>query len=181
MNESRTILDLCGGTGSWSEPYKRRGYDVRVITEPIQDVRDLEYIENVHGVLCAPPCTVFAGSGARWERTPDEMREARAIVDACLRIVMVCKPKFWALENPVGTLRRWLGPPCFTFDPCDYGDPYTKRTLLWGDFNIPKFKRVEATAGSQMHLKYGGKSERTKRARSITPAGFARSFCEVNQ
>jgi len=26
------ILDLCGGTGSWSKPYTDNGYDVRVLT-----------------------------------------------------------------------------------------------------------------------------------------------------
>ena len=29
---SKIILDLCGGTGAWSEPYKEAGYDVKVIT-----------------------------------------------------------------------------------------------------------------------------------------------------
>ena len=27
--EKKIILDLCGGTGSWSKPYKDAGYDVR--------------------------------------------------------------------------------------------------------------------------------------------------------
>ena len=25
------ILDLCGGTGSWSRPYRDAGYDVRIV------------------------------------------------------------------------------------------------------------------------------------------------------
>ena len=52
---NRVILDLCGGTGAWSKPYKEAGYDVRVITLPEQDVRLLELPENVYGVLAAPP------------------------------------------------------------------------------------------------------------------------------
>ena len=39
-NEGKIILDLCGGTGAWSAPYKDAGYDVRVITLPEYDVRD---------------------------------------------------------------------------------------------------------------------------------------------
>lgn len=31
---SKIILDLCGGTGSWSRPWELNGYDVRVITLP---------------------------------------------------------------------------------------------------------------------------------------------------
>ena len=34
----KIILDLCGGTGAWSEPYREAGYDVRVITLPDFDV-----------------------------------------------------------------------------------------------------------------------------------------------
>lgn len=30
----KIILDLCGGTGSWSNPYKEAGYQVLVITFP---------------------------------------------------------------------------------------------------------------------------------------------------
>lgn len=38
MNQDKIILDLCGGTGSWSKPYKEAGYDVRVITLPDNDL-----------------------------------------------------------------------------------------------------------------------------------------------
>ncbi|MDR1001701.1 MAG: hypothetical protein LBL82_00300 [Oscillospiraceae bacterium] len=31
-NSGKIILDLCGGSGAWSIPYKEAGYDVRVIT-----------------------------------------------------------------------------------------------------------------------------------------------------
>jgi len=36
---SKIILDLCGGTGSRSLPYKENGFDVWVITLPEYDVR----------------------------------------------------------------------------------------------------------------------------------------------
>lgn len=39
-NKDKIILDLCGGTGLWSKPYKEAGYDVRLITLPENDVRD---------------------------------------------------------------------------------------------------------------------------------------------
>jgi hypothetical protein len=176
--EDRVILDLCGGTGAWSRPYKEAGYNVQVITLP-DDVRLFEHT-NAYGVLAAPPCTVFANSGARWPRTDDDMRGGLSIVDACIRIISAARPHFWCLENPVGKLRKYLGHPVMLFDPCDYGDPYTKRTCLWGEFNTPKKSPVEPVEGSKMHLNYGGKSERTKEARSITPPGFAKAFFEAN-
>lgn len=186
----KVILDLCGGTGSWSKPYRDAGYDVRVITFPEHDVRTYTPPANVHGVLAAPPCDHLSTSGAQYWRQKDSdgrTADALSVVDACLRIVKQCDPVFWALENPVGRLRKLrqaeLGEPRLIFDPCDYGDAYTKKTLLWGKFNIPAKKPVEpvrvSSQGSWLML-LGGKSERTKRLRAMTPQGFARAFFEAN-
>lgn len=183
----RIILDLCGGTGSWSAPYREAGYDVRLITMPDEDVRLMQVPdEPIWGILAAPPCTHFAGSGAQYWKAKDEdgrTLEALAVADACLRIIFSCKPKWWALENPVGRLIHYIGRPTMIFNPCDYGDPYTKRTLLWGDFAPPLPTPVEpikvCSQGSWL-MKLGGKSERTKTMRSITPPGFARAFFEAN-
>ena len=181
---SKIILDLCGGTASWSAPYKEAGYDVRNITLPEHDVREYEPPKNVYGILAAPPCTHFSGSGAMWWKAKDKdgrTLEDLTITTACLMLIVKCQPKFWALENPVGRLRRWIGQPRMYFNPCDYGDPYTKKTCLWGSFNEPVKNPVEPTEGSKLHLKYGGKSERTKMMRSITPRGFAEAFYKANK
>jgi hypothetical protein len=180
-NSHKIILDLCGGTGSWSKPYKDAGYDVRLITLPEHDVRLYIPPENVYGILAAPPCTVFANSGARWSRSEDDMREGLSIMDACLRIIYFCKPKFWALENPIGKMKRYLGQPKMYFNPCDYGDPYTKKTCLWGEFAEPVKTPVEPIEGSKLWRMCGGKSLRTKELRSITPPSFAQAFFKANQ
>ena len=64
----KTILDLCGGTGSWSAPYKKAGYKVINVTLPKYDVnlwnktRDIinAIEEGIYGILAAPPCTQFS-------------------------------------------------------------------------------------------------------------------------
>lgn len=145
----------------------------------------IEAHPRVHGILAAPVCTVFANSGSKFPRTDLEIVEALSLVDACLRIVHVLKPDWWALENPVGKLRKFIGPPTMTFDPCDYGDPWTKRTLLWGEFNTelirtPVEPYMNVNGSSPLHRLYGGKSARTKEARSVTPQGFARAFFVAN-
>lgn len=173
----RIILDLCGGTGAWSRPYAEAGYDVRNMTLPT-DVRLVEYVGKVHGILAAPPCTVFANSGARWPRTKEQVLEALSVVDACLRLVLLCRPVWWALENPVGKLRRWLGPPQLIFNPCDYGDSYRKKTLLWGAFTAPTRAPVTPVAKSPIHHMPPG--PRRAELRSITPPGFARAFFRAN-
>ena len=176
----RIILDLCAGTGAWSQPYLEAGYDVRRVTLPEQDVSTYCPPEQYWGVLAAPPCTEFAVSGARWwaQKPSYLLSDALRVVEVCLQIASRAEA-WWALENPVGRLRHYIGPPVMYFDPCDYGDPWTKRTCLWGRFTAPKQSPVHATEFWGWH-KLGGKSERTKRLRSITPPGFARAFFEAN-
>lgn len=186
----KIILDLCGGTGSWSAPYREAGYDVRLVTLPDQDVRLYIPPPNVHGILAAPPCTEFSfakhyhGKG----NYTHNFQEGLSVVDACLRIVMVSKPKWWALENPRGYLRRFLGLPAMTFNPWEYGDPYQKTTDIWGNYEIPaktiSEKPEKAVKFSLLKTreiapeKYGILS-RTER-RAITPPGFAKAFFAAN-
>lgn len=176
---SKIILDLCGGTGSWSAPYRRsKYYDVRLITLPT-DVRTWIPPKDVYGILAAPPCTMFASSGARWPRTDAQMLEALSIADACARIILTANPVFWALENPIGKLQRWFGKPKMYFQPYEYGDPYTKRTALWGYFNIPIKNPVEPTEGGKIWRMAPSPERQAKR--SITPSGFAKAFYEANK
>lgn len=177
-----TVLSLCDFTGAWSRPYRDAGYDViQVDIKRGQDVRTMPHLGfPVRGVLAAPPCTHLASSGARWweEKGEEALIEAMAVVDACLRIIVAHNPVWWALENPVGRLKRFLGEPAMAFDPADYGDGYTKRTLLWGRFTAPLKRPVEATEGSKMHLM--PPSPERAALRSVTPEGFARAFFEAN-
>ena len=104
--------------------------------------------------------------------------ESLSIVDACLRVVLLTQPKWLCLENPVGRLVHYMGKPKMYFDPCDYGDPYTKKTCLWGDFNEPLKNPVEPTEGGKIH-RMPPSPDRGK-LRSITPPGFAQAFFEAN-
>jgi len=187
----KLILDLCGGTGAWSKPYVDAGYLVEVVTLPEKDVRLFEFPETpVHGILAAPPCTMFCQAGYRWKRTPEQMLEALSIVDACLRIIRMTNPIWWALENPVGRLRRWLGTPAYKFNPCDFGETYTKATYLWGKFNLPdKAHKVQpefvipksGVRMSKVHYdSFRLPKEKRSEIRSQTPPGFAKAFFEAN-
>lgn len=186
---NKRILSLCDYSGIWSEPYREAGYDVvQVDLKHGDDIRLFEYPGDVHGIIAQPPCTHFAGSGARWwEGKGDEaIIEGMALVDACLHFVAVCNLEWWVLENPVGRLPNWIGPWKMTYQPHEYAgwadDPdaegYTKRTCLYGDFNEPEKKDVGNIHGSKMHLL--PPSDDRAELRSMTPTGFARAFFEAN-
>lgn len=216
---SKIILDLCGGTGSWSKPYKDAGYDVRVVTLPEIDVKNVvvtndsvTYIsllggdrfehtsiplKNIYGILAAPPCTMFSLARTRAKK-PRDFVEGMETVEACLRIIWECrkhgKPKFWALENPMGYLRQFLGKPWFTFDPWEFGDPYTKKTDIWGYYNAPKkkFDTIEDVMSQEDVKRCSTNSRRlpsiseitgSKQSarRAMTPQGFAKAFFRANQ
>lgn len=180
-----TILSLCDYSGTWSQPYRDAGYDViQVDLKHGQDIRNFRFQSHpVRGILAAPPCTEFSVSCTRfWKQKDEDGRTAEALrlVDACMRIIAAHDPLWWVLENPVGRLKDWIGPAKMFFDPCDYGDPYTKKTGLWGQFNPPAMSKVFPELGSSPITGLGGKSERTKELRSITPGGFAQAFFEAN-
>lgn len=84
----KIILDLCGGTGSWSKPYREAGYDVRLVTLPEYDVRSYEPPDHVYGILAAPPCTEFSiAKGGR----PRDLDSAMQVVEACIKIIWECR------------------------------------------------------------------------------------------
>ena len=196
-NTNKIILDLCGGTGSWSKPYKENGYDVRLITLPENDVTQYEPPKNVYGILAAPPCDQF--SFAKTTGKPRDLKSAYKIVNCCMNIIAKCQYelispyaktttlKFWALENPKGLLKRFLGKPCYEFNPYDFGDDYKKVTCLWGWFNFPKKNPIQCNQvkfdrmkSKDIHPEYFGKYTRLER-RSMTPQGFAKAFFEANR
>ncbi|HWT74369.1 MAG TPA: hypothetical protein VN258_06585 [Mobilitalea sp.] len=232
-NKEKIILDLCGGTGSWSKPYKDAGYKVKIITLPdydvtdyiIADLSDLGWpfkslvfrnqktnqfdnpirLDTIHGILAAPPCTEFSVLNcvaAPRERNEDE---GMRIVNACMKIIEECNPMFWALENPIGYLRKYLGKPKMSFQPWEFGDGWTKRTDIWGEYNIPEkkynnwddvpklalytrpnrgkpnFAYLHKSAWKDIPQLNYHKPGTDAEFRAMTPPSFAKAFFEANQ
>lgn len=161
---SRVILDLCAGSGAWSMPYERAGYEVIRVTLPDCDVKTYSPPAGVWGVLAAPPCDQFslARNGHSSER---DFFGALEVVLACVRVAALSGCRWWALENPVGLLGRWLGTPRDVWEPYEFGDAWTKRTALWGNFSLPErgpFVRPTCSAMDRT----------TPALRAVTPPGF---------
>ena len=133
--EDKIILHLCADTGSDTKPYKDASYDVRLVGS---DIGVENYIppEHVYGIIANPVCTEF--STARSNGKARNPEEGMFLVKECERIIEQSQPKFWVIENPArGVLKEYLGKPVYEYEPWWYGSPWTKKTALWGKFNIP--------------------------------------------
>ena len=135
----KTILHLCASNaGSDSYIWEQEGYNVIKVTEEV-GVENFTYKDEVFGIIANPPCTEF--STARTGGKARSPKDGMFLVEHCLRIIEECKPKWWVLENPArGVLSSYLGEPDYKYEPWWFGSPWTKKTALWGDFNIPPRK-----------------------------------------
>jgi site-specific DNA-cytosine methylase len=186
----KTILSLFDYSGNWPSFYKEAGYEVYQIDIKlgidILTITPDDLPDNVYGILAASPCTDFSGSGAQYWKAKDldgRTDASLALVDKTLEIIEWCDPEFYAIENPVGRLsklRPQLGSPWY-FQPHWYGDAYTKKTGLWGKFNKDLVRNKVKPDPNNWIMKLGGKSERTKELRSMTPLRFAKAFYEANK
>ena len=220
-NSEKIILDLCGGTGAWSEPYRRAGYLVIVVTLPEYDLLEYSFelrnkilylvfqrqgdrttwvqVSKIYGILFAPVCTHFSRARTT-SKTKRNLKDGMILVRSGMDIIWTVEEeqgqqtdngiptlKFWAVENPMGVLRRFLGRPKFTFDPCDYGDKYTKKTDIWGWFNEPKKSPCQISKEAMVLLRDNNRKMPNlpgypyHKRRAITPTGFAAAFYRANR
>lgn len=91
---------------------------------------------NVHGIIANPVCTEF--STAKGFHKDNDIDKGMFLVNHCLRIIEEANPVWHVIENPAnGRLKDVLGKPRFVYQPWQFGSPWTKKTALWGKFNVP--------------------------------------------
>ncbi len=130
---SKTILHLCADIGSDSYPYAKAGYNVITVGEN-PGVENYHPPENIHGIIANPVCTEFSTApGFHKKKDPN-----LSMINHCIRIINRAQPDWWVIENPAnGTMKDYLGTPAATYQPWQYGSPWTKKTALWGNFTMP--------------------------------------------
>lgn len=140
----KIILHLCADLGSDSLFYQLSDeYEVIKIGESI-GVENYNPPARVHGVIANPVCTEF--STAKSFSHVGDIEKGLFLVDHCLRIIEEANPIWWVIENPFnGRLKETLGKPRGVYQPWEFGSPWTKKTALWGNFNMPApmFKKWE--------------------------------------
>lgn len=198
----KRILHLCADIGSDSKPYADAGYEVIRVGKDI-GVENYHPPENVYGIIANPPCTMFSIARTK-AKTPRDLREGMRLVKECLRIIWECQAriendsqrysplKFWALENPATGMLRWfLGKPAFEYCQSEYGQPFTKKTALWGHFNPPHrpfFEIPQLQGVGSLGGKYTERSRAIRREsedgdggwKAKCPEQFAKAFFEAN-
>jgi hypothetical protein len=139
------VLVGCEYSGRVREAFRKKGHDVyscdlikSTNNSPfhlIADVRDVIKSENWDMGIFHPPCTYLSRAGARWLYPKGELNqeryrlllEGRSLFMDCLEANI---PKI-AVENPTPFKIADLPNPSQIIQPYEFGDPYTKRTLLW--------------------------------------------------
>ncbi|WP_438980171.1 hypothetical protein [Polynucleobacter sp.] len=138
----KIILHLCADTGSDTKPYDDDPEYVVIKVGADIGVENYHAPKNVHGVIANPVCLEF--STARSNGKARNPAEGMFLVNECRRIIQEAEDRgtglaFAVIENPAkGVLADYLGTPKYQYEPWWYGSPWTKKTALWGKFNIPR-------------------------------------------
>jgi len=132
----KIILHLCADLGSDSRFYQLdNDYEVIMIGKEI-GVENYIPPKNVHGIIANPVCTEFSCLN---HLNKKKIKPDLSMIKHCERIIEEVNPKWWVIENPArGSMRKHLGKPAYTYQPWNYGSPWTKQTALWGNFNMPE-------------------------------------------
>lgn len=150
MSGNKVILHLCADTGSDTQPYTddpeyevvHVGIAVGVENFSFRNWQAFHGMhKKVYGIIANPPCLEF--STARSNGRARNPEDGMFLVKQCQRIIEEAKAeghlKFWVIENPAkGRLKDYLGAPEYQYEPWWYGSPWSKKTALWGEFNIPQ-------------------------------------------
>ena len=181
------IISLCDRSHNALIPWKRLGYEVEAydIAEPLNSLDgiphkkvDLLNVDSVDGdfFIAFPPCTDFAGSGARWWEVKGE--PSLAMVNKCFSLA---GNRPLIVENPVGRLPDYAGPYDCVVHPYEFSgwlpkenqaqDSYSKRTCLWlrNGAKQPKKKHSGLPIDTKRIHHANGKSL----DRDITPIGLS--------
>lgn len=106
------------------------------------DVRDVLY-GGWDLMVCHPPCTHLAVSGARWFK--DKKVEQAEALDF-VRLLMDAPIERIALENPISIISSRIRKPDQVIQPWQFGHGEVKATCLWLK-NLPKLKPTVIVEG----------------------------------
>jgi hypothetical protein len=125
-------------------------------------------------MICHPPCTHLAVSGARWFKDKRlEQEQALNFVRALLNAPI---PRI-ALENPISIISSRIRKPDQIIQPWQYGHGETKATCLWLK-NLPKLVPTNIVEGREARVHRMPPGPDRWKERSRTFEGIAQAMAD---
>tara|TARA_Y100000004_G_scaffold19772_1_gene20288 strand:- start:193 stop:795 length:603 start_codon:yes stop_codon:yes gene_type:complete len=180
------VLVGCEYSGRVREAFRKKGHDVyscdlieSIDNSPfhiVADIRDIIKSEHWDLAIFHPPCTYLSRAGARWlypkgKLNPERyelLLEGRELFMDCLESNI----EKIAVENPTPFKIANLPKPTQIIQPFEYGDPYTKRTLLWlKNLNPLIPTNIVESVGSWLPSNTSGFRKNQKSQKGFSPNG----------
>lgn len=137
------------------------------------DVRDI-IADGWDLMVCHPPCTHLAVSGARWFK--DKLQEQEQALDF-VRFLLNAPIEHIALENPISIISTKIRKPDQIIQPWMFGHGETKATCLWLK-NLPALKPTNIVEGREAKVHRMPPSADRWKKRSETYAGIAQAMAQ---
>lgn len=125
-------------------------------------------------MICHPPCTHLAVSGARWFK--NKIKEQKDALDF-VKVLLDAQIEKIALENPVSIISTHIRKPDQIIQPWQFGHGETKTTCLWLK-NLPKLIPTDIVEGRENKIHKMPPSNDRWKKRSITYKGIAIAMAE---
>ena len=171
------VLIACEYSGTVRDAFIKAGHDAMSCDLLDSEVTGNHYKGDVRDVIndgwdlmiCHPPCTHLAVSGARWfKEKQKEQAKALEFVELLLNAPI---PKI-CLENPVSIISSRIRKPDQIIQPWQYGHGETKATCLWLK-NLPLLKPTDLVEGREARIHKMPPSPDRWKLRSKTYQGIA--------
>jgi len=130
-------------------------------------------LEKIDCIWASPPCTEFSGgfaspkSIASREIGLENYKPDMSLLHAAMDIIEIVKPKFWIIENVIGSIRYFRE---FLGEPRQIIGPY----VLWGNF--PKLLVEEALIKPKKLKDTGSKDPLRSNKRAIVDFEISKSL-----
>jgi len=176
------VLIACEYSGTVRNAFLEAGHDAMSCDLLPTDKPGPHYQGDVKNVLndgwdlmiCHPPCTHLAVSGARWFN--EKKKEQKEALDFVRLLLLAPIPRI-ALENPVSIISSRIRKPNQVIQPWQFGHGETKATCLWLK-NLPELQPTEIVEGREQRIWLLPPSPDRWKIRSHTYAGIAQAMAE---
>lgn len=125
-------------------------------------------------LVCHPPCTHLAVSGARWFK--DKLVEQAEALQFVRRMMALPVPRL-ALENPISIISSRIRKPDQVVQPWMFGHGEVKATCFWLK-GLPPLQPTKVVSGRDNRVHREGPSPDRWKNRSRTLPGIARAMAK---